>query len=82
MIIYVAIILFLMLKKPSLNFFKIVTYPPFCINIDRFCRKRFDLLAEPPDMDVHRADVARIIISPDDVEQAFSAVNAAWVVDE
>ena len=61
---------------------KIIAYAPLRVDILRIARVLLDLLAQSPDMDIHRPDVARILVSPDNVEQVLSAVNLIRIEDK
>ena len=70
-------ILLLILKMRSLNFFKIVTYPPLGVNVTGLSRIRLDFFAQAADMHVHGSHVAGIIVSPNDVQKVFSGIYLA-----
>ena len=46
----------------------------------RLTRYLFYLFTKPPYMNVYRSDISEIFVSPDVIEQFFSAVNFIWII--
>ena len=53
--------------------------PPFCVNILRLTWVCFYFFTQTTHMYIHRAEISRVLISPDKVKQTFPAVNFSGV---
>ena len=62
--------------------FEIVPNSPLCHNMFRNGRIVFQLFTDPPNMHVHRANIAAIIIAPDNVQQLLTGVDSVRIADQ
>ena len=61
---------------------EIVANSPLGQNMLRLGRIFFELFAQPPDMHVHRADLAADVVAPDRVEQRLARIYAVGIAHQ
>ena len=66
----------------DLSLLEIVSYAPLGMNIPRITRIFLNLFAKPPDVYIHRTDIAGIIKSPHQVEKIISLVYLIRIGDQ
>ena len=54
---------------------EIIANSPLCVNVFRITWIYFNLLAQSSDMYIYRSCISRILISPDNIQKTFPAVN-------
>ena len=69
-------------KRPVPLRLEIVANSPLCHDVLGLGGIALQLLADAADMHVHRADIALVVVAPDEIEQVFPGIDPVRVADE